>query len=58
VDSRNFLFVSADAALTTDLAWRGHGEGHDVKYSVEAESDRETGDGFVPKPDDWHAEVE
>jgi phosphoribosylamine--glycine ligase len=53
----NFLFVSADAALITDLAWQVHREGHDVKYYVEAERDREIGDGFVPKTDDWRAEV-
>jgi hypothetical protein len=29
-----------------------------VKYYVEAESDREIGDGFVPKTDDWCAEVD
>jgi phosphoribosylamine--glycine ligase len=54
----NFLFVSADAALITDVAWQVHREGHDVKYYIEAESDREIGDGFVPKTDDWEAEVE
>jgi len=54
----NFLFVSADAALITDLAWQVHREGHDVKYYIEAESDDEIGDGFVPKTDDWEAEVD
>jgi len=54
----SFLFVSADAALITDLAWQVHREGHDVKYYIEAASDREIGDGFVPKTDDWRAEVE
>lgn len=34
-----FLFVSADAAVIPDLAWRIYEEGHDVKYDVEAESD-------------------
>ena len=53
----NFLFVSADAALITDIAWQVHQEGHDVQYYVEAESGREIGDGFVPKTDDWEAEV-
>lgn len=48
-----FLFVSADAAVIPDLAWRIYEEGHDVKYDVEAESDREVGDGFVPRTDDW-----
>ncbi|WEL26361.1 phosphoribosylamine--glycine ligase [Haloferax volcanii] len=54
----NFLFVSADAALITDLAWQVRREGHDVRYYIEAEHDREIGDGFVPKTDDWRAEVE
>jgi len=31
MDSKRFLFVSADAALITDLAWQVHREGHDVK---------------------------
>ena len=58
MDTKRFLFVSADAALITDLAWQVHREGHDVKYYIEAESDREIGDGFVPKTDDWEAEVD
>ncbi|SFR92501.1 phosphoribosylamine--glycine ligase [Halomicrobium zhouii] len=58
MDSKRFLFVSADAALITDLAWQVHREGHDVKYYVESEQDREIGDGFVPKTDDWRAEIE
>ncbi|MDS0295421.1 phosphoribosylamine--glycine ligase [Halogeometricum luteum] len=58
MDGKRFLFVSADAALITDLAWQVHREGHDVKYYIEAERDREIGDGFVPKTDDWRAEVE
>ncbi len=58
MDAKRFLFVSADAALITDLAWQVRREGHDVKYYVEADSDREIGDGFVPKTDDWRAEVD
>jgi phosphoribosylamine--glycine ligase len=58
MDTKRFLFVSADAALIADLAWQVHREGHDVKYHIEAESDEEIGDGFVPKTDDWEAEVE
>jgi phosphoribosylamine--glycine ligase len=54
----NFLFVSADAALITDLAWQVHREGHDVRYYIEVENDREIGDGFVPKTDDWRGDVE
>ncbi|GAA0539228.1 phosphoribosylamine--glycine ligase [Halorubrum ejinorense] len=58
MDTANFLFVSADAALITDLAWQVHREGHEVRYYIEAESDQEIGDGFVPKTDDWRAEVD
>ncbi|MFB6069309.1 MAG: phosphoribosylamine-glycine ligase, partial [Halobacterium sp.] len=58
MNAGNFLFVSADAALITDLAWQVREEGHDVKYYIGAESDKEIGDGFVPKTDDWRAEVE
>ncbi|AEN05040.1 hypothetical protein [Halolamina sp.] len=58
MNAKNFLFVSADAALITDLAWQIHSEGHDVKYYIEAENDKEIGDGFVPKTDDWEAEVD
>ena len=57
-DTKRFLFCSLDAALITDLAWQIHREGHDVKYYIEAESDKEIGDGFVPKTDDWRADVE
>jgi phosphoribosylamine--glycine ligase len=55
---RRFLFVSADVALITDLAWQVNREGHDVTYYIEADSGREIGDGFVPKTDDWRAEIE
>lgn len=58
MDARNFLFVSADAALVADLAWQVHREGHDVRYYIEAERDREIGDGFVPKTDDWKADLD
>jgi hypothetical protein len=56
--TRRFLFVSADVALIGDLAWQVSREGHEVKYYIEAASDREIADGFVPKTDDWEAEVD
>ena len=58
MDPKRFLFVSADAALIGDVAWQVAREGHDVRYYVEAESDREIADGFVTKTDDWRSEVE
>ena len=39
----NCRFVSADAALITDLTWQSH----DVRHYSEAESDRDIGDGVV-----------
>ena len=53
-----FLLCSMDAALSGDLAWQVRREGHEVRYYVEAEADREIADGFVPKTDDWRAEVD
>ena len=58
MDPAHFLFVSADAALITDLAWQVHREGNEVKYFIEAERDREIGDGFVPKTDDWRTDLD
>ena len=58
MDPKRFLFVSADAALVADLAWQVLREGHDVKYYIEAEGDRDIGDGFVPKTDEWRTEIE
>jgi phosphoribosylamine--glycine ligase len=58
MDTRRFLFVSMDVALIGDLAWQIRREGHEVKYYIEAESAREIADGFVPKTDDWRAEVD
>jgi phosphoribosylamine--glycine ligase len=58
MEPKRFLFCSLDAALITDLAWQVHREGHEVKYYIEAERDREIGDGFVPKTDDWRGEID
>lgn len=58
MNTYSFLFVSADAALIADLAWQIRREGHEIKYYIEAETDREIGDGFVPKTDDWEADVD
>lgn len=57
-ETDRFLFVSLDAALITDLAWRVHSGGHPVKYYIAREADREIGDGFVPKSSDWRADLE
>lgn len=54
---KNFLFVSLDN-LIGDIAWKITKEGHNVKYFVEHESEREIGDGFFPKVDDWQSEID
>ncbi|WP_420182571.1 phosphoribosylamine--glycine ligase [Haloarcula sp. KBTZ06] len=54
----NFLFCSLDAALIGDIAWQVSREGHDVRYYIEAGSDQEIADGFVPKTDDWRGDLD
>ena len=56
MDKKKFLFVSLDG-LIADIAWQVVKEGHEVKLFIEAASEREIADGFVPKTDDWVAEV-
>ncbi len=58
MESKRFLFLSLDAALIGDLAWQVSKEGHEVKYYIEADGDKEIADGFVPKTGDWRAEVD
>jgi len=57
VEKRNFLFVSIDG-LISDIAWQVVKEGHEVRYFIENETDREIGDGLVPKVYDWKAEID
>ncbi len=54
---RNFLFVSI-AALISDIAWQVAKEGHQVKYYIDNEKERDIGDGFVPKCADWEREID
>ena len=56
MDKKKFLFVSLDG-LIADIAWQVVKEGHEVKLFCEAVSEREIADGFVPKTDDWVADV-
>jgi len=56
MEPKNFLFVSIDA-LITDIAWQVIKEGHNAKYYIREQSQREIGDGFVPKTDNWEQEV-
>ena len=52
-----FLFVS-QSALIGDIAWQVLKEGHDVRYFIESESERDIADGFVPKTQDWRGEID
>ncbi|MFH0884549.1 MAG: phosphoribosylamine--glycine ligase, partial [Candidatus Micrarchaeota archaeon] len=52
-----FLFVSIDA-LIGDLAWEVKKEGHDVKYYILENDQRDICDGFVDKVDNWKDHVD
>jgi phosphoribosylamine--glycine ligase len=54
---KRFLFVSL-SGLIGDIAWQIQKEGHDVRYSIDAEKERDIADGFVPKSLDWQADVD
>lgn len=54
---RKYLFVSV-SALITDIAWQVLKEGHHVKYYIDSAQDKSVGDGFIPKVDDWRAEID
>lgn len=47
-----FLFVTQEA-LSTDLAWQLTKEGHEVKFYCHDQPEKDVGDGFVQKVDDW-----
>ena len=55
--SIKFLFVSYDG-LISDIAWRVASEGNDVRYYINTPSERDIGDGFVPKVDAWEPHVD
>jgi phosphoribosylamine--glycine ligase len=57
IEVKKFLFVSYDS-LITDIAWQIIKEGHKVKFYTKNPEDKEVGDGFVPKVDDWKSEVD
>src|SRR4029077_124134 len=56
-DKRKFLFVSI-TGLISDIAWQVAKEGHEVRYCIEDENERDIADGFVPKVRDWQREVD
>ena len=55
--ARRFLFVSLDA-LITDIAWQVSRAGNEVRYYIDNDSERQIGDGLVPKVDDWESHVD
>jgi phosphoribosylamine-glycine ligase len=57
IEPKNFLFISIDA-LITDIAWQVAKEGHQVKYFIEDKGEKECGDGFIEKVEDWEKEVD
>src|SRR3990167_1682496 len=57
MESKKFLFVSWDG-LIGDIAWQIIKEGHEAKYYIKSKADKEVADGFVPKVEDWEAEVD
>ncbi len=57
MDPKKFLFVSLDG-LISDIAWQVVKEGHQAKYYIEDKEEKEVGDGFVQKTEDWEEEVE
>ena len=56
MDKRKFLFASI-SGLIGDIAWEVQKEGHDVRYFIEAEGERDIADGFVPKSKDWERDA-
>jgi len=45
-------------ALIGDIAWKLVKEGHNVKYYIKSQEEKEVSDGFVPKVDDWGKEID
>lgn len=56
MEKRKFLFVSLDG-LITDIAWQVAKEGHEVRYYIDNQAEREIGDGFIPKASHWESEA-
>jgi phosphoribosylamine---glycine ligase len=54
---QKFLFISIDG-LISDIAWRVQEEGNEVKFFIENKEEKDIGEGFVPKTDNWEKEIE
>jgi len=57
MEKKKFLFVSL-SALIGDIAWQVFKEGHEARYFIASEKDRDICDGFVPKSDDWEKDCD
>jgi phosphoribosylamine---glycine ligase len=57
MEPKKFLFVSWDG-LIGDIARVVTKEGHEVKYYIRGDEDKEVADGFVNKVDNWETEIE
>ena len=57
MEKRKFLFVSL-TGLISDIAWQVSKEGHEVRYYIDDEKERDIADGFVAKSTDWEKDVE
>ena len=56
MEKKKFLFVSIEG-LISDIAWQVFKEGHEVRLFIENPAERDIGDGFVPKTDDWEVDA-
>jgi phosphoribosylamine--glycine ligase len=56
MEKRKFLFVSL-SGLIGDIAWQIVKEGHEVRYYIDNEKERDIADGFVPKSTEWEKDV-
>ncbi len=57
METKKFLFYSYEG-LIGDIAWQIKKEGHEVKYFIKDKDEREVGDGFVEKIDDFKAFID
>lgn len=57
LEKRRYLFVSL-SGLIGDIAWQVLKEGHEVRYFIASEKERDIADGFVPKTADWRADID
>ena len=57
MEKKKFLFVSLNS-LIGDIAWQVQKEGHEVRYYIEAQKERDIADGYVPKSSDWEEDAD